>query len=209
MRTATQTHTLAEYTDLEYTAETRHEYINGEVGAMANTSPNHARIVRNLTLALSKCADEMGCELFAETRLVWSEACERAYYPDVLIVCGEMEVKALSKNMVATLNPRIIIEVASPSPSRGGEEKDATRDYDKTEKWRCYKKIPSLEQYFLIEQDFKYIELRERFDEQKWTISDFENDNELLSFGNCATLLKDIYNKVVFDNHVSDNAPNV
>jgi Uma2 family endonuclease len=199
MRTASKKQTLAQYTDLEYTAETRHEYINGEVRAMAYTSPNHARIVRNLTLALSKCADEMGCELFAETRLVWSEACERAYYPDVLIVCGEMETKALSKNMVATLNPRIIIEVLS----------DATRDYDKTEKWRCYKKIPSLQQYFLIEQDFKYIELRERFDEQKWTISDFENDNELLPFGDCEALLKDIYNKVVFDNHVSDDIPNV
>jgi len=190
MTAAQKSHSLAEYTTLEYSAETRHEYVNGEVRAMAYTSPNHARIVRNLTLALSKCADEMGCELFAETRLLWSEDCERAYYPDVLIVCGEMEVKALSKNMQATLNPRIIIEVLS----------DATRNYDKTEKWRCYKKIPSLEQYFLVEQDFKYIELRERLDEQKWTITDFENDDEKLPFGKCTATLKDIYNKVVFDN---------
>ena len=193
-----KSHTLAEYTALEHSAETRHEYINGEVRAMAYTSPNHARIVRNLTVLLSNCAEEAGCELFAETRLLWSEACERAYYPDVLIICGEMEVKALSKNMEATLNPRIIIEVLS----------DATRDYDKTEKWRCYKKMPSLEQYFLIEQTFKYIELRERLDEQKWAISDFENDNETLQFGDCEVLLKDVYHKIAFQNHVSDDVPN-
>lgn len=190
---------IEEYAEMEYTADTRHEYIDGTVRAMAYTSPNHARIVRNLTVLLSACAEEHDCELFAESRLVWAKDCEHGYYPDIVIICGQMETHTIGKKMVATTNPFIVVEVLSES----------TAAHDKTEKWRCYKKIPSLKQYVLIDQEVKYIETRYRTDSAAWELQDFELEDDKIRFGDCKISLKDIYNKVELDNHVSDDAPNI
>jgi Uma2 family endonuclease len=60
------------------------------------------------------------------------------FYPDVMVVCQQDNENEYFKN-----TPIIIVEVLSKS----------TRHFDQTNKRLRYQKIPSLEEYVLIEQD--------------------------------------------------------
>ena len=78
-----------EYLERERKAETRSEYVRGEIFAMACASVRHGRIVRNLVTQLGSALRDGPCEVFStELRLAIIEAAMYAY-PDVMIVCGD------------------------------------------------------------------------------------------------------------------------
>ena len=142
--------TLEEYFEMELVSETRHEYNGGYIQAMAYTSINHARILWNLNGWLFNCLKNKSCEGFGSDRMLFIPNCEgkdRIFYPDMTIVCGEKELYQYKEKMVALLNPSVLIEVSS----------DTTMEDDFVNKWRCYKKLPSLKQYIIISQKEKYI----------------------------------------------------
>ena len=181
--------TVEEYFDMEYVSETRHEFHNGLILPVAYTSENHGRIVSNLSFELQKCLRETDCDVFATERMLFVPKCNKVFYPDILVVCGKREYYQQSKNMVATLNPQILIEVLS----------DSTEDFDKREKMRCYRKIPSLQQYIMVSQHEKFVEIQKNDGQNRWSSDLYEEDEDVLDLGECRVLLKDIYLKVVFD----------
>src|ERR1700709_16529 len=104
-----------EYLEIDANSERRMEYSDGEVFVMQGASTNHNRIVVKLT---RKASDQLeskgkGCEVFANDMRVASPNFHSYNYPDVTIVCGEMELR---ENVFDTLtNPIVIIEVVSKS----------------------------------------------------------------------------------------------
>ncbi len=188
-RSKPQTISLEEYFEMEMTAETRHEFWNGEIRAMAYTSPEHGIIVHNLDRLLGNCIVDKNCILVPNDRMLFVPSCNRIFYPDLMLICGRSQYHQYKGKMVATLNPKVIVEVLS----------DSTKEDDKVGKWDCYKRIPSLEQYVLVAQDRKRIEIFHRTeDEKKWLQQIFDNAEESLTIGECEILLKDIYHKVEF-----------
>ncbi len=186
-RNKPQTISLEEYFEMEMTAETRHEFWNGEIRAMAYTSPEHGLIVTNLVRLLSNCLLESNCDVYGSDRMLFVPSCNRIFYPDLMLVCGKSQYHPYKGKMVATLNPKVIIEVLS----------DSTKEDDKVGKWDCYKRIPSLEQYVLVAQDRKRIEIFQRTeDEKKWLQQIFDNSEENIIIGECEVLLQAIYHKV-------------
>lgn len=135
----------AEYLQGEMISDIRHEYIHGEIHAMAGASRNHQRISRNISFALTQFLEEKPCEPFAGEMKVKADNC--FFYPDVLVVCGDEQ-----GNDYYTDKPCIIIEVLSKT----------TRRLDQTTKLAAYKRIPSLQEYVLIEQDCIDIEVFRR-----------------------------------------------
>jgi Uma2 family endonuclease len=178
---------LEQYFEMEMTADTRHEFWNGEVRAMAYTSPEHGIIVHNLDRLIGNCIVDRDCILVPNDRMLYVPDCNKIYYPDLVLVCGKSEYHVYKGKMVATLNPKVIIEVLS----------DSTKDDDKVGKWDCYKRIASLEQYVLVYQDRKRIEAFQRTeDDKKWLQQIFFETEENITIGDCVLSLKDIYHKV-------------
>ena len=176
--------TLAEYFEFESKSATRHEYQNGIVVEMAYASDNHELIVANLMRELGICLKDSDCLVYPSNRMLYVPPCNKTYYPDVSVYCGQRETYQYSQNMTALLNPSVLIEVLSPSTERD----------DKDKKWRCYKRIPSLKQYILIAQDEIFVRILSRTeDENKWLQTEFDLEEESVSIGDCTISLKDIF----------------
>ncbi len=185
-RSKPQTISLEEYFEMEMTAETRHEFWNGEIRAMAYTSEEHGDIVSNLTYLLKTCLKGKDCKVIPSDRMVYIPSCNKVYCPDVAIVCGEREYYDYSKNMKAWLNPTIIIEVLSVS----------TKNDDRIDKWDCYRRIKSLQQYIMIDQTKFSVEILTREKENSWNNRLYENSDDEIFIGECKVALNEIYEGV-------------
>ena len=168
----------AEYLQGEMLAEIRHEYIDGEVFAMAGASRNHGLLVANCVQVLSNHLQSGTCMTFSSDIKVKTERC--FFYPDVTVVCDDEE-----GDDYYTEKPRLIIEVVSKS----------TRRMDKTTKLAAYKTLPSLLEYVLIEQDYVEIELFRR--SQNWFAEHYflGDEVELESVG-LTVSVADLYRRV-------------
>lgn len=134
--------TSEEYLANELMSNVKHEYIDGDIYAMAGASKNHQRIVLNTSSALLIHLRDTPCEVFTSDIKV--KVANNFFYPDVMVVCND----AIS-DAYYTESPSIIIEVLSKS----------TRKIDQTLKRRAYQSLPSLNEYVLIAQDFVDVEI--------------------------------------------------
>ena len=132
---------VLDYLDGEKISDVKHEYINGEVYAMAGASRSHNILTGNVWSAFMAHLDGTRCISFSSDMKVNID--NQFFYPDVLVTCDDYYTKA----------PIILVEVLSKS----------TRKMDKSFKLAAYKTIPSLLEYVLIEQEFAEIEICRRY----------------------------------------------
>jgi len=150
----TRHYTPEEYFALEEASELRHEYFEGEVFAMAGASISHNLIKGNLVAALRPEARRRGCRVFDENvRLVVHERVMYAY-PDVMVTCDPAD----RRDAYLVRHPVLIAEVLSAS----------TAEYDRTEKFANYQKLPSLRHYLLISQTAWVVEYFRRDEAGQW-----------------------------------------
>ena len=139
--------TIEEYLAGELIAETKHEYIDGYVYAMAGVKLNHERIAGNLASEFRQHLKKMPCDVVSSDFKVYvSET--KFFYPDVMVFC-EHE----NGNSDYTEKPILIVEVLS----------DSTQYKDRTLKRLAYQSLPSLQEYVLIAQDFVEVEISRRY----------------------------------------------
>ena len=143
-----------EYLKTELNRDIKHEYVAGQIIAMAGASPNHGRIAGNIYRKFANHIENTACEAFIADMKVRT-ATGQYRYPDVLLVCD----KAFINNGYASQTPVIIVEVLSRS----------TRKVDEKDKLIEYINIPSLKEYVLIEQDFVDITVYRKSDEWRST----------------------------------------
>ena len=153
-----------DYLEGEKVSQIRHEYLDGEVYARTETSIRHNRIIRNLLSRLGEKLSGSYCETFFVDIKVHVKKLNRYYYPDLLVVCGE-----INQDEHFTDKPLIIIEILSPS----------TALTDRREKMFAYKEIESLAEYVLIEQDKIYAEIYRRRDDGLWSWIEFDENEEI------------------------------
>ena len=151
--------TYAEYLELERSSEIKHEYLRGEVFAMAGGTPEHARLAANVIRELGASLRGRPCAVFTSDARVRIEATDRATYPDVTVVCGRLE--HTSDDSDAIPNPVVIIEVLS----------DATEADDRGEKFAHYRRLASLREYVLVSQRARRLEVYRRRDE-RWVLDE-------------------------------------
>ena len=135
----------ADYLAGEKIAETKHEYIDGEVFAMAGASASHNRISLNVATLFNVHLEDKPCQPYMSDMKV--KVGTKYFYPDVLVECS-----GLADDSHVTEKPTLIVEVLSKS----------TRRMDETTKRIAYTQIDSLLEYVLIEQDFVDIEIIRR-----------------------------------------------
>ena len=182
--------TLEEYFEFEYKSKIRHEYLNGKLRAMAYTSINHNRIVRNISRIFDLLFYDEKSEIFTESRMLFVPDCNKVYYPDGVIIAEEHQLYDYSGKIKATLNPSVLIEIGS----------DSTEKLDKSDKWQCYQTISSLRQYVLISQQTPFVEIFDRQEEDptKWTYSSMQDMQKSVTISSCDVALKELYHKVEF-----------
>jgi len=191
-------YTEDQYLSIEREADERHEYLDGQIYAMAGESPEHGAICTNLTREVSAQLKGTRCQAFAKDMRVRSGPLpRRSYsqkglysYPDLLVVCGELQF--LDENRDVIINPKVIIEVASPS----------TGAFDRGEKFRRYRTHnSSLTDYLIVAQDRPFIEHFARQENGLWLIaaSVIElTDSIHIASINCTLRLAEVYDRVEF-----------
>lgn len=156
---------------------------------MTYTSDNHGLIVANLIREIGVQVKNTAFRVYPSDRMLFVPDCQLNYYPDVMIVKGEPVFHQHSPKMQATLNPYAIIEVAS----------DSTEQYDKVDKWLCYRQIPSLQQYFIVSQKQFYVDIYHRIDQSdKWENSYVAKEEDQVAIAGFPIQLADIYHLVKF-----------
>lgn len=150
-------YSFQDYLAVEEISSVRHEFLDGEIYAMAGGTISHAALSAAASAALQ--AQLAGrCRIFSSDLRIRCVATGLACYPDVTAVCGGVEADPDSANTV--VNPTLVVEVLSP----------ATIDYDLGEKFEHYRRIPSLMAVVYIWQDRRQIEVRARTAEGDWRI---------------------------------------
>lgn len=146
--------TVEEYLEWEAQQEIRHEYVNGEVFAMTGSTIPHNDIALNFYTALRPHLRSTGCRMNVSDVKLQVSFQSRYYYPDVIVSCDPQDLN--SRQFIQ--NPKIIVEVLSPSTSAK----------DRDEKFTCYLKIPTLQEYILIDSQKIFVERYCRGEGRMW-----------------------------------------
>ena len=155
---ATKT-TPEEYLRYEYDAQFRHEWRDGRVTLMQGGSPDHSLIIMNAGATIHARLRGSGCRVYDSNLRVRDRRTTLYTYPDLTVICGEREFDPRDEREQTVLNPKVVVEVLSPS-----SELD-----DRTEKFRRYGDIESLDTYVLVSQTSPRIETFAR-DEEGWLL---------------------------------------
>ena len=174
------------YLEGEKTAEFRHEYVDGQIYAMAGTSRRHNRIALNIVRHLPlQRQDGTPCDVYSSDVKVRASKRKSFYYPDVVLTCTPDNADAYYVEQ-----PCLIVEVTSKS----------TEWKDFTEKLIAYQKLASLQVYLIVAQDQPQVTMFYRDAEGAWDVARFDSLEQTITLP-CpeATLtLADIYEGVDF-----------
>jgi len=142
-------HPYSSYLELEAASTTRHEFVSGEIFAMAGGTPEHARLASRALVQLARGLAK-GCEAYNSDLRVRIAAADLATYPDAQVIGGPV-VTALDDRHAAT-NPVVVVEVTSPS----------TEAFDRGDKLRAYWQLPSVQEVVIISHDRPHIAVHRR-----------------------------------------------
>jgi Uma2 family endonuclease len=184
-------YTLAEYLALEEKAETKSEYWNGEIVAMAGGNINHQQIVSNLTVEITNKVKGR-CRVFPSEMKVRIKKRDKFFYPDLTVICGQ---PIFYKNRRDTIdNPRLIIEVLSKS----------TASFDRAEKFLSYQTLESLEEYVLVSQEKAVVEQHIKREDGNWIYQATIGVESSVTFPSIAATLdlSEIYDLVEFEEEI-------
>lgn len=181
-----------EYRAKEEIAEERHEYNNGEIIIMPGGSPSHSRIAVDITTFLNVALRDTTFETYNGNLRIWIPQFNCGTYGDLFVIEGEPEFNENRRDEI--LNPRLIVEVLSPS----------TEGYDRGEKFRKYRSLPSFCEYLLVNQNEPYVERyyksdRENENRWQWQVCDrIEEAIVLQSLNNLELPMREIYRRIEF-----------
>lgn len=155
--------TLEEYLEFDANAEGRYEYFDGEVFEMGGGSPEHSLLGNRMGRLLGNKLEPKGCSVYNSEALIKVPTMPPYRYGDVSALCGKAEYENFG-NQRLLVNPILIVEVLS----------DSTEKFDKGDKFKAYKSIPSFTEYLLISQDKRFITLYTKYNEKFWFQSEYE-----------------------------------
>jgi Uma2 family endonuclease len=174
-------YTYREYLAFEQSSNVRHEFLDGEIYAMAGGTPTHATICANIISVLSAQLRGRGCQVYSSDLRIRVLETGLATYPDVTVVCKRAELDPEDRNTIT--NPTLVVEVLSPS----------TAAYDRGEKLEHYKRIPSLREVVLVAHDEQLIEVWRRGEDGAWSRREARNGTLALTAVDCTIPVADVY----------------
>ncbi|NEP01961.1 MAG: Uma2 family endonuclease [Symploca sp. SIO2E9] len=153
------------YLEAEKESPHKHEYIQGQIYAMAGASDAHVTITTNLIALLRNHLRGTGCRLYATDMKARIEFLNIFYYPDVMVTCDQRD-----RNFdYYKRYPCLIIEVLS----------DKTEAFDRCDQFTDYSELETLQEYVLINQKRMRVERFRRDAEGHWVLHRYKERDEL------------------------------
>ena len=144
--------TVEEFLEMEEASPTKHEYVAGQLYALAGATERHNRIAGNVLAQLWMAARGGPCRVYgSDMRLRIGDSA--VYYPDVQVVCDRADT-----HQMYTTSPCVVVEVLSPS----------TSSIDLREKLVAYHGIRSLRAYVIVFQDERRVLRHYRAEDDAW-----------------------------------------
>ncbi len=156
----------ADYLAWEAAQPERHEYIDGEVFAMAGAEDRHVTVAMNLAFALRQHLAGSACRTYMSDMRLHVAAANSYFYPDVLVTCGALDA---ASPLVKT-EPKLIAEVLSSS----------TAAYDRGLKFSHYRSLASLEEYVVIDLDTRSTDCFRKREDGLWVLHPFGRGEAVL-----------------------------
>lgn len=174
-----------EYFEWESQQETRYEYINGEVFAMAGGTIDHSMIATNLIALLRPQVRGKNCRVLGSDAKVGISKNGEFFYPDLLVTCDDRDRHSAK----AVFYPTLIIEVLSPS----------TEAYNRGGKFARYRQLISLNEYVLVSSEQVNVEAFRLNERGKWELTSY-GEGDLVQFAsiNFECAIAAIYEDVEF-----------
>lgn len=148
--------TAADFLAWEATQPVRHEFIGGEVFAMAGAGEAHVTVAGNLYIALRQHLAGSPCRTFIADMKLRVEAADAFFYPDVMVTCSAAD----AADPLVKREPLLVVEVLSP----------ATAAYDRGDKFASYRRLASLKEYLLVDTDTRRCDLYRKGDDGLWVL---------------------------------------
>ena len=148
-----------DYLTWESTQLDRHEYLNGEVFAMAGAEDRHVTVTMNIAFALRQHLSGSPCRTYMSDMRLHVAAANSYFYPDVLVTCSALDA---ASSLVKT-EPKLIVEVLSAS----------TAAYDRGLKFGYYRSLDSLQEYALIDLDSRSTDCYRKGADGLWVLHPF------------------------------------
>jgi Uma2 family endonuclease len=188
-RSKPQRYSPEEYLAIEVESEEKHEFHDGEIIPMAGGLPNHNQIAGNIYATLNFALRGKPYQAFVTDQRLWIPAKRLYTYPDVMVMTLPLVLQEGRKDVV--MNPLLIVEVLSKS----------TAVYDREEKFRAYRTIPTFQEYVLIDQYSQHIEHYVKVGAKKWNLQEYDEADTVVQLSSVGLELAivDIYDKVSFE----------
>lgn len=151
-------YTYADYVALELDSTSKHEFLDGEIYAMAGGSEEHSALAAELVRFLGNAVAARPCRVHTSDLRIFVEAGGLATFPDASVICGALQQHEPSPNATA-LNPMILVEVTS----------DSSEEYDTGPKLEFYRTIPTLRDYVVVSHRERRVTVHTRTAEAEWT----------------------------------------
>ncbi len=152
--------TADEFLAWEATQTERHDFVNGEVFAMAGAEDRHVTVCGNFYMALRQHLAGTPCRTFMADMKVLCEASGSFFYPDVVVTCSATD----RADRLVKREPTLIVEVLSPG----------TAAYDRGEKFAHYRRIPALKELALVDLESRRTDVFRRRADGLWVLHPFD-----------------------------------
>ncbi len=192
---------IEEYLELENASQEKHEYFQGEIfplyrddnstgiTSMSGASFNHNLIFTNVFSLLGIKLKAKNCIPFGSDMRMNIPENTLFTYPDISVYCNE--IKHLAEDENTNLQPKVIIEILSPS----------TKIYDRGNKFKLYRDIPTLKEYILIDSESISVDAFYVNEKQNWELNERKQLQEKLTLVSMGfeIALTDIYYRIKFE----------
>ena len=158
--------TATEYMIWETRQAERHEFVDGEVFAMAGAEDRHVTVALNLAFALRQHLAGTPCRTYISDMKLSVAAANQYFYPDLLVTCSPAD----QANATVKSEPKLIVEVLSPS----------TAAYDRGLKFGYYRALPSLQEYVLVDIDTRSTDCYRKGADGLWVLHPFAKGEPVL-----------------------------
>lgn len=151
---------IDDYLKLEASSPSRHEYVDGQMFAMAGATRRHNIIVGNFFVLLHESLRNRPCRPYVEAVKVFIKQVKAFYYPDVMVACEDLGAEG---DVIEA--PVLIAEVLSPS----------TAAIDRREKLTNYRYLESLKEYLIVHQREMIVEVHRKNESGCWSTALFRS----------------------------------
>jgi Uma2 family endonuclease len=179
--------TSEEYLEFEEKSPIKHEYIDGEVYAMAGTTDAHNTIALNFAVIIRNHLRGSGCQVYIADLKARIEKQNRFYYPDLFVTCNPLDRETPTYKSF----PKLIIEVLSES----------TEAFDRGDKFNDYQTLESLEEYVLVNTKNQRLESFRRNSDGLWLFQTYTSIEPtfIISSINLTASFADLYEDVTLE----------